>query len=384
VKICQLIDFVNVGGAGIAANRIADAMLAVEDVEICQISNHQRHGSKNITCLQNSRKMEILKFCSKYLRRSYLEKFVNYDICRQLEKILKREKPDIINVHNIHSAGWPIGLIRSCLKHSPVSWTLHDCWSFLGSYYPKHTPAAPKKLKRELDAFWEFQHPNLTATTPSKWMQEEAASSHWSNSKITVIHNPIPRNFFEYKKANTCKEALGLKTNIPTILVISGNINEERKGGGILKSILESNITDKAQFVLIGTGDSFQNENIKSIGFIRDEITIQIAYHAADILVHPAPVDNFPNTIAESISCGNPVLAFNVGGIPEMVIPEKSGWLINDIGATPMLDMLKNIISNESYRNLRKSTQEIGINLFDTKNIGHSYLNCYKEIISSK
>ena len=120
-----------------------------------------------ISCLQNSRKMEILKFCSQYLRRSYLEKFVNYDICRQLEKILKREKPDIINVHNIHSAGWPIGLIRSCLKHSPVSWTLHDCWSFLGSYYPKHTTAAPKNLKRELDAFWGFQHPNLTATTPS-------------------------------------------------------------------------------------------------------------------------------------------------------------------------------------------------------------------------
>ena len=57
-------------------------------------------------------------------------------------------------------------------------------------------------------------------------------------------------------------------------------------------------------------GDSFKNENIKSIGFIEDEITIQIAYHAADILVHPAPIDNLPNTVAESISCGTPVLAF--------------------------------------------------------------------------
>ena len=96
MKICQLIDFVNVGGAGIAANRIADAMLAIEDVEICQISTYQRNGPKNVTCLQNSRKMEILKFCSQYLRRSYLEKFVNYDICRQLEKILKRENPILL------------------------------------------------------------------------------------------------------------------------------------------------------------------------------------------------------------------------------------------------------------------------------------------------
>ena len=101
----------------------------------------------------------------------------------------------------------------------------------------------------------------------------------------------------------------------------------KRKGGGILKSILESGVTDKAQILLIGEGTSIQNKNIKSLGFINDEITIQIAYHAADLLLHPAPVDNLPNTVAESISCGTPILAFKTGGVPEMVIPEKVvGW----------------------------------------------------------
>ena len=384
MKICQLIDFVNVGGAGIAANRIADAMLAVEDVEICQISTYQTNGSKNITCLQNSRKMEILKFCSQYFKNSFLKKFSDLDIHKQLEKILQLEKPDIINVHNIHSTGWPIGLIKTCLKYSPVSWTLHDCWSFLGSYYPKHTPTPAKELMDELDVFWGHPQPNLYATTPSRWLQKEALNSYWSDFKVKAIHNPIPKSFFENKNTHACKEALGLKLNIPTVLVVAGNLNEKRKGGEILKSILESSVTDKVQFLLIGNGDSFKNEHIKSIGFIEDEITIQIAYHAADILLHPAPIDNLPNTVAESISCGTPVLAFNTGGIAEMVIPEKSGWLINEVGAQTMLEMLEIIIADETFRTIRKSTREIGLSLFNSKKIGISYLNHFKEIILSK
>ena len=379
MKICQLIDFVNVGGAGIAANRIASALKESDKIEISQISASFGGSSKNIN-LGNSRKIQLLHFCSQYLTSSYLKKIRDFDICSQLEKVLKREKPDIINVHNIHSSGWPIGLINTCLKYSPVSWTLHDCWSFLGSYYPTHTPTPAKELMDELDVFWGQTQQNLYATTPSRWLQKEALNSYWSDFKIKTIHNPIPKSFFENKNTNACKDALGLKLNIPTVMVIAGNLNEERKGGEILKSILESSVTDKVQFLLIGNGGSFKNENIKSIGFIEDEITIQIAYHAADILLHPAPIDNLPNTVAESISCGTPVIAFNTGGIPEMVIPEKSGWLINEIGAQAMLEVLEIIIANQSFMNLRESTREIGLSLFNPKKIGISYLNHFKEL----
>ena len=372
------------GGAGIAASRIADAILEVENVEICRVTTSEKSNSKEVTYLQNSRKIQLLSFCSQYFKNSFLKKFRDLDIRKQLEKILQLEKPDIINVHNIHSTGWPIGLIKTCLKYSPVSWTLHDCWSFLGSYYPTHTPAPTQGLMNELDEFWGHTQPNLSATTPSRWLEKEALNSYWSDFKIKAIHNPVPKSFFENKNSNACKDALGLKLNIPIVLVVAGNLNEERKGGGILKSILESSVTDKVQFLLIGNGDSFKNENIKSIGFIEDEITIQIAYHAADILLHPAPIDNLPNTVAESISCGTPVLAFNTGGIPEMVIPNKSGWLINEVEAQTMLEMLEIIIADESFLTIRKSTREIGVSLFNSKKIGISYLNHFKEIILSK
>jgi glycosyltransferase involved in cell wall biosynthesis len=51
------------------------------------------------------------------------------------------------------------------------------------------------------------------------------------------------------------------------------------------------------------------------------------AYAAADVCVLPSRADNFPNTAVESAACGTPVVAFRVGGIPEVVRHLETGWL---------------------------------------------------------
>ena len=90
MKICQITDFIDVGGAGIAASRIADAILEVENVEICRVTTSKKSNSKEVTYLQNSRKIQLLSFCSQYFKNSFLKKFSDLDIRKQLEKILEK------------------------------------------------------------------------------------------------------------------------------------------------------------------------------------------------------------------------------------------------------------------------------------------------------
>ncbi|MDR3362754.1 MAG: glycosyltransferase [Desulfovibrio sp.] len=45
------------------------------------------------------------------------------------------------------------------------------------------------------------------------------------------------------------------------------------------------------------------------------------------MFVCPSRQDNLPNTVLESLACGTPVVAFPVGGIPDMVEHGVSGWL---------------------------------------------------------
>ena len=175
------------------------------------------------------------------------------------------------------------------------------------------------------------------------------------------------------------QRALNLEEGKTTVLCIAGNLNEERKGGLILHDILTENWDNKVEFLILGSfysSKSFSGK-VKCLGFINDEITIQMAYHAADLMLHQAPVDNLPNTVVESLSCGTPVLAFKTGGLPEMVIPQKSGWLVPPSDHAGMVNTLKGILDTKSYSDLRSTSRSTAHEKFQSSKIGKEYQDLF-------
>ena len=385
MKILSISDLSSTGGAAIAGNRISDA-LKNNGAEVIQLSSDGRN-TKDQRALFNGKKFSALQdLLSPLVSASKAKSLRDKNLNHQFRKLLQQERFDAINIHNLHSAGWPISLVRAALEFAPVIWTLHDCWSFLGSFYPTHCPASSDSLKLELKSFWQGMKPtqpknSLTAVTPSDWMNKQASSSHWKGFKVRTIQNPIPKSFFEPLDRESCKKALGLSLETPIVLSIAGNLNEERKGGAILKEILESGVKDNCQFLLIGEGNQFNDPKIKSLGYVQDEITLRIAYHAADVLLHPAQVDNLPNTVAESMSCGTPVLAFKTGGLPEMVIPNKSGWLVGDMNTKAMIKELNSILQSNQTNHLRETTKENAQVLFNEEKVADDYFKAFKHAL---
>jgi len=319
-------------------------------------------------------------------KNSWCEPLRVKELIRQFERILQLTEPDIINIHNLHSASWPIEMVKVARKHAPVAWTLHDCWSFLASYYPSHSPAPSSKNLSAIDRFWhsqqkEGQMNRLSAITPSRWMQEQAQASRWHNLEVETIPNCVTNEYFSEKDSPSAKQSLGCSLEIPVVLAIAGNLSEERKGSSILLEILKHMSRDKVQFLLVG--DGFQHEklasNVKSIGFIQDEITLRIIYAASDILLHPAPIDNLPNTVVEAMSCCTPVLAFNAGGIPEMVIPKKNGWIVKEHTAQSMISKLIEIIQSKDYLALRKTTKQAAEELLDPETAANRYQSHFEK-----
>ena len=386
MKILSISDLSSTGGAAIAGNRISDA-LKNNGAEVIQLSSDGRN-TKDQRALFNGKKFSALQdLLSPLVSASKAKSLRDKNLNHQFRKLLQQERFDAINIHNLHSAGWPISLVRAALEFAPVIWTLHDCWSFLGSFYPTHCPASSDSLKLKLKSFWQGMKPtqpknSLTAVTPSDWMNKQASSSHWKGFKVRTIQNPIPKSFFEPLDRESCKKALGLSLETPIVLSIAGNLNEERKGGAILKEILESGVKDNCQFLLIGEGNQFNDPKIKSLGYVQDEITLRIAYHAADVLLHPALVDNLPNTVAESMSCGTPVLAFHTGGLPEMVIPDKSGWLVEEMNSNAMIKKLKSVAQSKQAYELRLSTKETARKLFNEEKVADDYFKAFKLALS--
>ena len=386
MKILEISDFHYTGGASIAAFRISDSLTS-QGHQLTRISSDSPTPGNALTLGRKTKSfLNLFKSLKStaVLRLIYLNGFI-----RQMSLILERHNPNFCLFHNIHGAGWPLEIVRVASNYCPTSWTLHDCSSFLGSYYPSHSPLPVDKEKLRLRAYWDsISNQNtrfpLCAVTPSEWMNKQAKSSTWSDHLVQTIHNPVPYSYFKNRDQDACKRALGVITEKPLVLCIAADLEEERKGGNILKEILSSEFDD-VNFLLIGrTTNSIADhkENIYSLGFIQDELTMQIAYHASDIVIHPAPIDNLPNTVAEALSAGTPILSFKTGGLPEMVVSGKSGWLVPKINAQLMTRELHSILETCSYKKLRNSSKELAWQLFDPKEIGKQYMDIINGLVS--
>ena len=64
------------------------------------------------------------------------------------------------------------------------------------------------------------------------------------------------------------------------------------------------------------------------------------------------------------MSCGTPVLAFDTGGLPEMVVPEQSGWLVPPGDHAGMINTLRYVLDTKEYSDLRNSSRSTAIRNF--------------------
>jgi glycosyltransferase involved in cell wall biosynthesis len=85
----------------------------------------------------------------------------------------------------------------------------------------------------------------------------------------------------------------------------------------------------------------------KFLGYLKDEYSMALVYNASDILIVPSLAEVFGYVVLESLSCGTPVVAFDVGGIPDLIIHKKNGYLAKYRNAEDIAAGIDYVISNK-------------------------------------
>jgi glycosyltransferase involved in cell wall biosynthesis len=326
-----------------------------------------------------------------------------------LRRRIKEQKPDLIHLHWVgHSFLRPETLEE---LEIPLLWTLHDMWPLTGGcYYDNNCgryelncggcPVLNSKSNKDLSLeVWRrkslaWRNLGLTLVSPSKWLAQCAAkSSLHKHRRIETIPYGINTSIFQPWQQDLARQMLGLPRNkILLLFGASGSLKNPRKGFADLVEALSqfaaTNTTGNVELVVFGSyipPEVATKIPIKSrsLGFLRDEITLALAYSAADIFIAPSIEDNFPNTTIEAASCGRPVVAYDAGGLPEIVQDNVTGIVVKKGDRGMLRAAVESLISRKELRQtLGFNARQRAVAEFDLSLQASRYISLYQDISS--
>ncbi len=351
-------DYETAGGAAIAARRIETSLrLAAPDWRIARVAffgdDDERSASDRHILQPNESPLatQIMRLPRKVMPDRFPRPASRAFAERRLTKALRTIRPDVIHLNNLHGAaawGWGPWIVETCTQFAPVVWTLHDMWSFTGrcayaydcdkfvagcdascetaGEYPRLEPERIAAAWRERRAL--FARNRVTIVTPSRWLASQARRGLFADHRIEVIPYGVPRA--EPIPRDEARRELGLPADGLVLLLAAVDLTERRKGAEILQTLWPNVAYRPLTLLTMGKGQVTVGDStirVHSLGFVTDARTKALAYAAADALLHPAPADNFPNTVLEAMASGTPTIALPNGGLPELVRPGETGWL---------------------------------------------------------
>lgn len=269
-----------------------------------------------------------------------------------LPRLERSPAPDV--VHASWIAGGFLRPEALAAFRRPVVWTLHDMWPFTGGChyagacraYETTCGACPElgssraydlstRLWKRKEAAWRRM--DLTVVTPSRWLGRCARESAlFRDRRVEVIPNCIDTQVFKPVDRDFARDLLGLPIDRRLVLLLAERaMSDPRKGHQFLAPAVQWLATSRPDLpidlVIVGESrparPSDQGVPVHYLGKLSDDAAKVLAYCAADVVVTPSTQENLSNAVMESLSCGVPVVAFDIGGMPDLVSHRQHGYL---------------------------------------------------------
>ena len=286
--------------------------------------------------------------------------------------------PSILHLHNLHGGYFDPRALEELSTQVPVVLSLHDAWLLSGncahSFGCERWKTGCGKcpditlypgLKVDSTALnWQrkksiFENSRLYIATPSQWLMNKVQVSILAPAIVEakVIPNGVDTSIFHPADKHEVRQTLGLPIHEPIILFVANGIKSNAfKDYETLKNaigIIGANSSNPVHCIALGDSGPKEivgNMHIHYIPRTTDTSLIAKYYQAADVYVHATKADTFPTTILEAMACGLPVVASNVGGIPEQVDDGVTGLLVPAGDSAALALGIQQILKNASLR----------------------------------
>jgi glycosyltransferase involved in cell wall biosynthesis len=312
------------------------------------------------------------------------------------------ESSDIIHLHWVSNFIDYGSFFRRFVDKKFV-WTLHDMNPFTGGCHhadgcqkfesvceqcPQLHPVWANYAKVVQDAKIEglssLSDDQLIVVSPSRWLAElSGRSAIMKRFKHVVVPNPSFKIPSDVSRQRSVREALGLSTTKKIILFASDNLTNARKGIQYLfEAVKALRRNDEVQLVGIGHAAGRQaGLDIIYPGTVSEVGLLSKYYSNADIFVTPSVAENSPLVVIEALTCGTPVVASRVGGIPDLV-HEGNGILFSVKSASELTRSIEGALFEKKFD--RTQISEEAQRRHNPLKVAQGYLDVYKSVAGDR
>ncbi|MDD4876026.1 MAG: glycosyltransferase [Dehalococcoidales bacterium] len=312
------------------------------------------------------------------------------DFTRNLENFKKRNN---LTYDLIFSHYWLSGIVG---EHLQKQWDVPHITMF-------HTLGAVKntidvgerepeiRIKMERNLSQNCQH--IVAPTG---IEKRNIISHYaaSSDKITVIPCGVNLELFHPVDKQMVKQTLGF--NDDSIILYVGRIEPLKGIDRLIRSISYLQNIQGLKLVIIGDDEKSQPEvkklqklcrelhvenSVNFLGVLKQK-ELPYYYSAADVCVIPSYYESFGLVALESLACGTPIIATNVGNMKSIIHHGKTGYVLTDNNPYSIADKIVELLSNSSdspeiIREIRDSVSE-----YDWPNIAQKITGEFQIVLS--
>lgn len=308
-------------------------------------------------------------------------KYPPYDLAlaSKMAEVADREKLDILHVHYAMPHAISAILARDMAQHQfKIVTTLHGT---------DITVLGIDDVFQNMIKYGIEKSDAVTAV--SNQLANQTKDMFKTEQAIEVIYNFINEKEYYKKELPFLKKEYDIQPDEKVMIHIS-NFRKVKRIEDVIYTFQKVLAKVKAKLLLVGDGPEFNNifKLVDKLGlndyvlFLGKQKNIRDLLSIADVNLLLSKKESFGLVILEAMACEVPSIGTNVGGIPEVVIHNETGYIVElgdtDQAAHYAIQLLTN---DEQLQNISKNALMYAHEQFNSNKIVEAYLNLYKKLL---
>ncbi len=303
-------------------------------------------------------------------------------LASKMVEVAEFEKLDLLHVHYAIPHATSAYLAKQMLngkRDLKIITTLHGTDITLVGLEPSFLPL----VKFSID-----QSDGVTAV--SRFLKEKTITNYLCDKDIEVIPNFVDTDLYKPKLNGEFKKHIADENE--KVLVHTSNFRVVKRVADTIRIFEKIHDKIPSKLILVGDGpDRSECERLcrqkgldDKVKFLGKQDALVEILTSSDIFLIPSQSESFGLAALEAMACGLPVISSSVGGLPELIRHNETGFIAEIGDIDRMAKYTLELLTNErKYKIFSDNARSRAVDVFDKSQVVPMYENYYKTILES-